>query len=71
LANVNEQDWIKNDESSQSIIIQTDSNNYLGEYTIVVVESFDAFINVHPFTSFKLSVLPKLDKKEAEKYTAV
>lgn len=67
LTKVNNTDWISFDESLQSIFVETQNFMNVGKHTIIVVQSFDDFIDVHPFTAFTVNIT--FIGKETKKYT--
>ena len=58
LINTNDLDWISQDSVKSLLIILTSDKNFLGVHQIVLIQIFDDFEGVYPFTTFNLRILP-------------
>jgi hypothetical protein len=50
--------WIQFDASAHSLVISTSSSSYVGVYQIALVQIFENFAGVNPYTHFSLTVKP-------------
>jgi hypothetical protein len=57
-------DWISLNSTNSQLTIQTSNKKNLGFHKIVLVQSFDDFPDVNPFTSFKIRIVPAPDFAE-------
>ena len=53
---VGDLDWVQFNSSNNTLIVNTSDNSLIGKHTIVLVQSFEKFKDVHPHTSFDLTV---------------
>ena len=63
LTNIKDFEWIILDPSASTLTVQTSNNSYIGEYRMVLVQSFQNFEDVNPFTAFNISILPAFVSK--------
>jgi hypothetical protein len=50
--------WISLNESINALSVKTEDNSLIGEHSIVLVQNFENFTYAHPYTQFKLTILP-------------
>ena len=56
LTKVSELDWISFDSSLSTFAIYTSSSQIVGKHTVLLVQSFDNFQSVNPYTAFSILV---------------
>jgi len=49
-------DWITFDSKTRTITVKTSKIDYLGEHQVFVIQFFQLFIGVNPFTTFKVKI---------------
>lgn len=50
--------WIMFDSYANTLSVSTSNAFHLGRHTVVLVQSFDKFPGVNPFTSFSVTIQP-------------
>ena len=67
LINVQNLDWITHDTITNTIMVQTSNTNYVGSHKVILMQSFQNFPDVYPFTSFVITINPQVIKYDVKK----
>ena len=63
LKNTIDFDWITLDANANTLYVSTSNSSYIGDYQIVLAQSFKNFDGETPFTSFNISIRTNLVQK--------
>jgi hypothetical protein len=67
MTNVVDLDWITLDLTSNYILVQTSQIEYVGDHKIILVQSFENFAGVYPFSAFVLTIDAEVIKFQVSK----
>jgi hypothetical protein len=58
---INGLSWISHDESTNTFSVSTSDGTLVGDYYIVIIQQFDLFPDVIPYSKFKLTIQPAFE----------